>query len=560
MVEQRRCAELPESSNFLSGHAPDEEVLLAMTRRLSHRGPNGLGTWLSPDGVGLGNARLAVIDLPGGGQPMVRTTAGRSWSLTYNGEIYNAGELRQRLTSLGHRIQTRSDTEVVLAAYVEWDRACLDRFDGIFAFALYDSGRKTLFLARDRLGVKPLFFTARNGRFLFASEIKALLAHPAISPTVDADGLAELVLNFPVRTPGKAIFRGLEELRPGFLLEVDPRGVRSQPYWRPPARPHEDGEAKTIRRTRELLQDAVARQVTADVPVCTLLSGGVDSSTVTALASAAMRGSSGSRVLSTFTVEYADSERDFVADDLHSSRDLPFVDDVVDFLGSHHRTILVTTAEIVGALEDSLAARDLPSVGDMDAALYLLCRRVKEQATVALSGEGSDELFGGYWGWALKDGRSPPAPGRFPWMLIGDRNTWLLRPEIEDLIRPRDYVRRVYDEAVAEVAPIPGLDAEEAEVRPIFHILRTRFLHMLLERQDRMSMAAGLEVRVPFSITGWSSMPGTPRGGCGRWTVSRKGCSDVPWPISYQPASATGRRTHSRPATTRCWPTPCGSC
>jgi len=482
-------------ADFRPGQSIDCGLLEQMTRRLSHRGPDALSTWHSQEaGIGLGSARLIVVDPAGGGQPMVRRRAGRTWAVTYNGELYNAAELRRTLRSLGHEIQTRSDTEILLTAYIEWGAGCLDRLDGIFAFALCDVEERALFLARDRLGVKPLFYCFKHGRLLFASEIKALLEHPDVSPEVGAEGLAELLLNFPVRTPGRGIFRGVDELLPGHWLKLSPQGLCCRRYWQLPVWRHEDSEKETIRRTRELLESAIESQLIADVPVCTLLSGGLDSSTVTALAAAAGKRSHRAS-LTAYTVDFTENNQHFVADAIYSGRDGPFARDLASHVGARHRLVWITTGEVWQAYGDSLVARDLPTNGDLDAALYLLCKSLKEEATVALSGEGSDEVFGGYWGWAMKDGKAPMAPGRFPWMNMPDA---LLRPEILDLIRPREYRERLYEEALAETPEFPEEPPEERAIRQTLYCLQTRFLHTLLERQDRMSMAAGVEVRVPF--------------------------------------------------------------
>ena len=256
-------------------------VVEAMTVTLAARGPDGQGVWVDTH-VGLGHRRLAVIDLAGGLQPMVHgggTDA--TVALSYNGEIYNFAALRVQLEGLGHRFTTRCDTEVVLRGYLQWQEGVVRRLEGMFAFAIWDARRQQLLLARDFLGVKPLYFQRIGKGVVFGSEPKALLAHPDIRARTNEDGLREIFVL--ARTPGRTPYAGIHEVKPGEMLRFGREGMRADRFWNFEARPHEDDLPATIARVGELLENAVRQQIVSDVPLCTLLSGGLDSSAIAAM-------------------------------------------------------------------------------------------------------------------------------------------------------------------------------------------------------------------------------------------------------------------------------------
>jgi asparagine synthase (glutamine-hydrolysing) len=476
-------------------------TLEAMTATLASRGPDAAGTWVSPRAA-FGHRRLIVIDPEGGLQPMVRSVGERTYALTYNGELYNTAELRRELESRGHAFLTRCDTEVVLLAYVEWGPECVERLNGIFAFGVWESAEQRLFLARDRLGVKPLFYThlgtggegSRGTGLLFASELKALLAHPGVPAEIDGEGLAEVLVLGPLRTPGLGVFRGLRELRPGWWLLHDRGGTRLHRYWELRSRPHEQGLDATAATVRELLQDTVVRQLVSDVPVCTLLSGGLDSSAVTAIA-AEQYAREGRGPLRTLSVDFVDNERHFQRTLYYSDPDAPWAHRISRFLGTRHSEVRLDTPEVVEALVAATRARDLPGMADVDSSLLLFCREIKREATVALSGEAADEVFGGYPWFHNPAARSA---GTFPWVRMVRERAALLSPDVRRAVRAEAYAAERYHEALGEVPRLPGEPAEEARVRDLFYLNITRFMPILLDRKDRMSMAAGLEVRVPY--------------------------------------------------------------
>ncbi|OAT79976.1 asparagine synthase (glutamine-hydrolyzing) [Desulfotomaculum copahuensis] len=468
-------------------------VLLEMAGTLANRGPDAGGIWLSPHAA-LAHRRLIVVDPAGGGQPMLRRRGERTCVLVYNGELYNTSELRQELAAHGYSFQGHSDTEVLLLSFIHWGPDCVERLNGIFAFAVWDDATQSLFMARDRLGVKPLFYTRRGRALIFGSEIKALLAHPAVPPEVDATGLAEIFVLGPARTPGFGVFRGIEELKPGHCLHFDHKGIRIKQYWALQSRPHPHTLYETAVHVRELFQDTVERQLVSDVPISVLLSGGLDSSAITAFAALARRREN-KGAINTFSVDYVDNEQHFRPNEFQPNSDAPWIRIMSEHFGTNHHQIIIDTPRLVEALTGAMRARDLPGMADVDSSLYLFSHEIKKEATVALSGESADEIFGGYpWFRRAEDVNGHT----FPWVRMVGERARLLAPELRDYIRPEEYVAGRYQEALAEVPRLPGEDPLEAHMRELIYLNMTRFMPILLDRKDRMSMAAGLEVRVPF--------------------------------------------------------------
>jgi len=468
-------------------------VLDAMTNTLAPRGPDACGRWLSARAA-LGHRRLIVVDPQGGSQPMLRYRGPDLYVITYNGELYNTPELTAELTSRGHRFAGHSDTEALLAAFIEWGPQCLERLNGIFAFGIWDEARQRLVLARDRLGVKPLFWARRGDALVFGSEIKALLAHPAIHPEIDAEGLAEIFAMGPARTPGCGVFRGISELRPGQYLIHTRSGTVVRSYWTLRSAEHADDLKHTAETVHDLLQDTVQRQLVADVPVCTLLSGGLDSSAITALAAKALD-QAGAGALATYSVEYRDNEQYFAPNALEPSMDAPWVEVVSRHCGTAHHCVILDAPELADSLQPAALARDLPGMADIDGSLLLFSAAVKEQATVALSGESADEVFGGYPWFRRPEALAARA---FPWSTMVSERSELLQPDIASAISAAEYAADRYAQAVAEVPRLAGEGADEQRMRVMSYLNITRFMPTLLDRKDRMSMATGLEVRVPF--------------------------------------------------------------
>jgi asparagine synthase (glutamine-hydrolysing) len=472
-------------------------TLDAMTGTMACRGPDDRGTWIEGPAA-LGHRRLAIIDLPGGRQPMTAATPHGTVAIVYSGEAYNFTELRRELTGRGHRFTTDSDTEVVLRGYLEWGDALPERLNGMYAFAVWDGRVDKLVMVRDRMGIKPFYYHPTADGVLFGSEPKAILANPLARRRVRLDGLRELFTM--IKTPGHAVWDGMREVEPGTVVTVDRSGVRRRVYWELETRPHTDGRDATIARVRSLLDDIVRRQLVADVPRCTLLSGGLDSSAMTALA-ARQLAEHGEKVRS-FAVDFAGQAENFVADELRGTPDTPFVHDVARTAGTDHQDIVLDAQALADpeVRAKVIRARDLPAgFGDLDTSLYLLFRAIREHSTVALSGESADEVFGGYLQFFDEEARSADT---FPWLVrlgrhFGD-DAGVLRPDLVKALELTEYVADGYRAAVTGIRRLDGESDFEYRMRRICHLHLTRFVRILLDRKDRASMAVGLEVRVPF--------------------------------------------------------------
>ncbi|MDX6603089.1 MAG: hypothetical protein QOF13_2291 [Solirubrobacterales bacterium] len=472
----------------------ERDTIEAMTATMSLRGPDDGGVWLSPHAA-LGHRRLAVIDVEGGVQPM--SAADGEVILTYSGEVYNYRELRRELEAAGQQFRTASDTEVVLRAYLEWGMDFLERLNGMYAFAIWDGRSEELLLVRDRLGIKPLFYYPLANGLLFGSEPKAILANPQATRKVDKQGICSVLM--PVRRLGFAPFQGLLELRGGHYLKLSRSGTSLQRYWELEARPHEDDLPTTVARVRELLEDIVPRQLISDVPLCMLLSGGLDSSALVALGKQ-VEGKGES--LRTFAIDFDAETFTGSPMELHSSRDSPFADEVARHVGVNHQSISLDTEALLSAdvRHSVLVAQDSPvHAADTDISLYLLSRAIREHSTVAVSGEAADEVFGGYpW---IHDEAVLAMP-LFPWMAAALKAEPEAAGEMGSDVMQRlgvfEYMFEQYNESLAEVPHLDGEDPKEHRMREVMHQHLMRFLPFLLDRKDRMSMATGLEVRVPY--------------------------------------------------------------
>ena len=474
----------------ISHHTP---LVEKMSETLAYRGPDADGIWVSPHAV-LAHRRLVVVDPAGGGQPMIRRRGDNTYVLVYNGELYNTPDLREQLISRGYAFQGHSDTEVLLTAYMEWGPACVERLNGIYAFAVWDEKKQNLFMARDRFGVKPLFYAQRNSSFLFGSELKALLAHPLVKPEINAEGLAEVFALGPSRTPGSGVFKNVYEIKPGHCLLFNENGVHTSRYWQLESREHNDDLETTAATVRQLLEDAIRRQLVADVPVCTLLSGGLDSSTLTAFAAMVFK-EDGRGPLHTFSVDYEGNNTHFKPNHFEPTSDASWINLVSERFGTVHHNVIVSTQDLADALVDATRARDLPGMADIDSSLLLFCREIKKVATVAQSGECADEVFGGYPWYQREDHLSSAT---FPWLRSIDRRKQVFSGDLLEMIKPEEYITRRYRETIEEVPVLKGEIQQEAHRREMFYLNYMWFMQTLLDRKDRMSMAAGLEVRVPF--------------------------------------------------------------
>ena len=442
-----------------------KKILATMARR----GPDGNGVFQDGNCTLL-HSRLAIIDPAGGSQPM--TAAGHT--IIYNGELYNTEELRAELQKLGHHFLTRCDTEVVLHGFLQWGEECLEKFNGIFAFAIWDGRR--LFLARDRIGVKPLFYKEHGGGLIFGSEIKNILAYPGVRAEIDEDGAAELILLGPGRTPGCGVYRGIYEIEPGCCGWYEAGKLTLRRYWKLRDREHQETFEETAEQVRFLVLDAVRRQMVSDVPIGTFLSGGLDSSIITAICAGYQE------KLPTFSVDYEGNDRNFRPTKFQPNSDGSFIRLMQkEFSTDHHWTVL-TPEDLVDALEDATMARDLPGMGDVDFSLLAFCRDVSRHVKVALSGECADEIFGGYpW---YRDPEIRDTDG-FPWSQNIEARAAMLNPAVK---RGSEYVRERYLQTCRESDILPGTDATERRMKEMVNLNFRWFMQTLLDRKDRMSM------------------------------------------------------------------------
>lgn len=414
--------------------------------------------------------------------------------IVYNGELYNTAEVRTELAKQGYVFSTHSDTEVVLTAYLAWGEACLERLNGIYAFAVWDMQKQELFFARDRIGVKPFFFTEKNGTFLFASEIKTLLAHPDISAEIDRNGISELVLLGPGRTPGCGVLRGMREVPAGWCGTYSQKnGLQLRQYWHLEDKEHTDSQQETIETVRRLVIDAIQRQLVSDVPLCTFLSGGLDSSIISAVA--AQQYAREGKQLETVSVTYRDNAKYFQASHFQPNSDDSYIGKMNDAIGANNHLIVIDTPQLVRALFEAVEARDLPGMADVDASLLLFCREIKKIGTVALSGECADEIFGGYPWYRDADIRRKAG---FPWAQSTQYRASFLTQEWQQQIDAEAFVDQKYRQTIAEVLPNGVRGKDDRRIREMTRLNFAWFMQTLLVRKDTMSMFSGLEVRVPF--------------------------------------------------------------
>ena len=464
-------------------------ILHGMKRTLTPRGPDAEGTYFDEDAA-LVHRRLIVIDPEGGKQPM--HSPDRNTIIIYNGELYNTPELRTELMSRGHEFVGHSDTEVLLHAYLEWKTDAFARLNGIFAFAIWEKRERRLTLCRDRLGVKPLFFAPIRNGLTFGSTIDTVLCHPEIEPALDEDGLRTLLLLGPARPPESGVFRQIKSLLPGHFAVLTPENFTDHVYWQLEAHEHEDDLPTTIERTHTLICDAARRQLVSDVPLACFLSGGLDSSILSMLA--AKDYAARSETLHTWSVDYRDNDKYFTKSIFQPNSDDSYIDQMVDFLGTHHHRVVLEPEALCAALLPATDARALPGMADVDSSLLLFCAAVKRGGTtVCLSGECADELFGGY-PWYHRE--EILFEDTFPWSRSVGLRLGLLTP---DAVRNgEEFVRQHYRDTCDRAPKMSSDDKKAARMREMFVLNLDWFMATLLDRKDRMSMYSGLEVRVPF--------------------------------------------------------------
>ena len=471
--------------------------LLNMKQTLTHRGPDDDNIYLN-DHIGLAHTRLSIIDISKGKQPMVKRIGDYSIVISYNGEIYNTKELRSQLSSYSLSWDTTSDTEVILNGYLAFGTEFFKELNGIFAFSIYDERIDTLYLVRDHLGIKPLFYQIYDSYFVFASEPKGIFAF-GITPKLDASSWAEVLGLGPARTPGHGVFANMKEVLPGQFLSITkdtsstPK-IRSHIYWKLESHEHKDNYKETVDYVSFLVRDSIRRQMISDVPVCTFLSGGLDSSLVSAISQEYLLEQG--KQLSTFSFDFVGNKENFKANSFQSSEDRPFVDIMVEHIHSYHHYLMCDSITQADYLYKAVDARDVPCMADIESSLLYFCSQVSNTHSVALTGECADEIFGGYPWFHRKELWKDDF---FPWSYDMDMRKMCFDDSFLKEIDLDNYVINAYHNSLKETPTLAGDTPLEKKRREISWLNIRWFMSTLLNRMDRTSMYSGLEARVPFA-------------------------------------------------------------
>ena len=442
----------------------------------------------------MAHKRLIVIDPKNGKQPMIEKYSFGDYAIVYNGQIYNTKELKETLIQNGFTFNGHCDTEILLKSYIYYGNSVVKHLNGIFAFAIWNSKNKELFLARDHFGVKPLFYTILNNTLIFASELKAIFEYPGIEKVLNNQGLSELFGIGPSHTSGTTIFKNINELKPAHYAIYNDSGLHIQRYWKLISKPHSDTLKQTCEKIKFLLNDSITRQLISDVPLCTFLSGGLDSSIITKFAADYYK-KENLPPLNTYSIDYVDNDKNFVKSDFQPNSDSYYINLMTKNLYTNHHSIIIDTPELAKYLEDAMIARDMPGMADIDSSLLLFCKNVKKEMIVSLTGECADEIFGGYPWFFREDSLNS---GTFPWSIAISERQKLLNPYISNKINLREYIDYRYNESLAEVDILDSDSKETAEKRKISYLTLNWFMQTLLDRSDRMAMYNGFELRVPF--------------------------------------------------------------
>ncbi len=462
------------------------KILKKMTKTLKYRGPDQKGFYIDKN-ILLGHRRLSIIDIKNGRQPMTYN----GYTIVYNGELYNTEEIRKKLKNK-YKFKTTSDTEVLLLGYIEYKEKILDMIEGIYAFAIYHDNK--IFLARDRVGVKPLFYTKTNDNFIFASEIKAILKNDLVKPIINKKSLQELLSLSPSRIPGSGIFKGIFELRPGHYMIYENNKIKIKRYWNIKEEKNKDTFQEASKKVQELLTNSIKRQMVSDVDIACLLSGGLDSSIITAIVSKEYKKQN--KKLTTYSIDYEDNEKYFEKTKFTVSRDNEYIELMSKTYNTKHQYRIITQRQLAKYLKESVIARDLPGMADIDSSLLWFSKQISKHHKVILSGECADEIFGGYPWFYRSEVRSREY---FPWLDSIESRNKLLKKELQKELKLKEFMRAQYDEILKEVPKTKN--KKEQEYKNLFYLNMTYFMTTLLERKDRMTMRGKIEARVPFADT-----------------------------------------------------------
>lgn len=464
-----------------------------MREEISHRGKDDTGEYLNKN-IGLSQTRLTIRDLYNGNQPMTRVINENEYTIVYNGEIYNMEPLKAELISKGYSFETTTDTEVILYAYIEYGVDSVKMLNGIFAYAIWDNSGKKLYLFRDRCGIKPLFYSLKRNTIVFASEIKALFKHPKVSPEIDNNSLREIFGIGPARTEGNGVFKGVFEVKYGHYGVYDINGFKEYPYWSLKSEEYTKSYEEAVDDVRYLVTSAIEYQMVSDVPVCSFLSGGLDSCIVTAVA-ANYLGKKG-KTFNTFSFDFKDNNKYFVSNSFQPEQDRPYVDIMLNNFKVNHTYLECNNEELADYLYLSVDAKDLPGMADVDASMLYFCKLVKEHNKVTLTGECADEIFGGYPWFHREEFINADT---FPWSINYNVRNSVLNDDTVKHLDIKGYIDKQYKHSISQVPTLEGESPLRKRQREISFLNLKWFMTTLLDRMDRASMYSGLEARVPYA-------------------------------------------------------------
>ena len=487
------CGFVGFTNLFKDFSTEDNIAIKEMTKSLAHRGPDEENFFTSTH-TNLGHRRLIILDAKNGKQPMSCTYNNTTYTIVYNGQLYNANDIRKDLIDLGYDFNGYCDTEVILKAFVEYGTTIFNKFNGIFSFAIWNDSKKELTLVRDHFGIKPLYYSIIDNTIIFSSEIKSILKYPGFQVAIDAEGISELFGIGPAHTPGTCVFKNIFEIKPAHFGIFNAYGFKSYRYWKMETKEHKDDFETTCTKIHNLLDDSIKRQLVSDVPLCAMLSGGLDSSIIVAYASNYFK-KNNLPPLKTLSIDYVDNDKNFVKSDFQPNSDNYYINIMQKTFNTNHTNIIIDTPELADALKDAMIARDFPGMADVDSSLLLFCKHIKNHATVALSGECSDEIFAGYPWFFREDALKS---GTFPWSIAINERQKLLNENLRSKINLKDYIDFRYNESISEIEFSYSDSEETKEKRIISYLTINWFMQTLLDRSDRMSMYNGLELRVPF--------------------------------------------------------------
>ncbi len=468
-------------------------ILESMNSTLSTQKFNENDYFIS-DNAYLAHKKLITIKPDDKRHQMIENSYYGDYILCYHGQIYNTKEIRDILIQNNFTFEGDTDAEVILKGYIHFKEDIVNYLNGAFAFVIWNTKDNELFMARDHFGIKPLFYSLFNNTLIFATEIKTIFKYPGVEKILDSQGISELLGIGPSHTPGTTVFKNIYELKPAHFAIFNKYGLKINRYWKLHSEKHTDNLVQTCNKVHYLLKDSIERQLISDVPLCTFLSGGLDSSIITKFASD-FHEKEKLPLLDTYSIDYIDNDKNFVKSDFQPNSDNYYINLMCENLHTKHHNIIIDTPELASHLYDSMIARDMPGMADIDSSLLLFCKNVKTEKNVALTGECADEIFGGYPWFFREDALNS---GTFPWSIAIDERQTLLHPDLSKKICLKEYIDYRYNESLSEVEILATDSKETAEKRKISYLTLNWFMQTLLDRSDRMAMYNGFEIRVPF--------------------------------------------------------------